>query len=108
MAIDILLHRLLVRQEKLEDVDKTYQQAKRAGIIIADHDDHKRAQAGVDKGVIIKIGPSAFKDFGVNSPVKEGDVVAFARYGGKTITDPVDGIDYVALNDEDIIAVIRN
>lgn len=101
-----ILHRILVKQNKLEDTNKEYQKAKQIGIIIPEHEDNKRAQAGVDTGVIISIGPTAFRDFGVESPIKVGDSVAFARFSGKVVHDPEDNEDYVLLNDEDICVII--
>ena len=105
--IEVILHRVLVKQEKLEETDKDYKRAAAAGIIIPDHEDNKRAQAGVDKGTIVGLGATAFRDFNVDSPIKVGDVVAFARFSGKSITDPEDNQEYIALNDEDIVAIIR-
>ena len=106
--IEVILHRVLVKQEQLKDVDQTYKRAAASGIIIPEHEDTKRAQAGVDKGTIVALGSTAFRDFNVDSPIKVGDVVAFAKFSGKVITDPEDGLDYVALNDEDIVAIIRS
>lgn len=102
-----LIHRIIVKQQKLEETDKDYIRANAAGIIIPKHEDNKRAQAGVDKGVITAIGPTAYKDFGVDSPIKVGDVIVFAKFSGKIIVDPKDDEEYVALNDEDIIAIIN-
>lgn len=101
-----LLHYVIVKQEKLADVDPTYQRAKAAGLLIADHDDNKRAQAGVDKGTVISLGPTAYRDYNVDPPIKPGDFVAFAKFSGKVITDPEDNQDYVLLNDQDIVCVI--
>ena len=102
-----LLHRIIVKQHKLEEVNKDYQRARAAGIIIADHDDNKRAAAGVDIATVVSLGATAYKDYGIDPPIKVGDTVAFAKYGGKTITDPETGEDFVALNDEDIVAIIK-
>jgi co-chaperonin GroES (HSP10) len=33
--------------------------------------------------------------------------VAFAKYSGKTVKDPDDHQDYMVLNDEDIVCVIK-
>jgi co-chaperonin GroES (HSP10) len=107
MAIKPLIHRIIVKQQKLEETDKDYIRASKAGIIIPDHDDNKRAQAGVDKGVVVSIGPTAYRDFGIESPLQIGDIVVFAKFSGKTIADPKDNEEYVALNDEDIIAIIN-
>jgi len=101
-----LLHRILVKQNKIEDTNKDYLRAAKAGIIIPEHEDKVRAQAGVDTGTIVSIGPTAYKDFGVTPPIKVGDVVAFARFSGKVVRDPEGDVEYVLLNDEDICVII--
>jgi co-chaperonin GroES (HSP10) len=101
-----ILHRILVKQNRLEDTNKDYQRAAKAGIIIPEHEDKIRAQAGVDTGTIVAVGPTAYKDFGVDPPIKVGDVVAFARFSGKVVVDPQDNQEYVLLNDEDICTII--
>ena len=106
MAITPLLHRIIVKQHKLEDTNKEYRKARDIGIIIPEHEDNKRAQAGVDKGIVVSIGPTAYRDFNTDIPIKVGDTVAFARFSGKMIADPKDEEEYVALNDEDIVAVL--
>jgi len=100
------LHRIIVKQQKLNEAHKEYQRAEAMGIIIPEHEDNKRAQAGVDKGTVVSIGPTAYRDYNVEIPIKVGDVVAFARYSGKTIVDPTTEEEYVALNDEDIVAIL--
>jgi co-chaperonin GroES (HSP10) len=102
------LHRILVKADKLEDVDKTYVKAKQIGIVIPEHEDRKRAQAGVDKGTVVSIGPTAFRDFQAESPIKEGDYIAYARFAGKIITDPETEEEYVILNDEDVVCLFKN
>ena len=98
-----LLHRIIVLQNKLEETNKDYVRAAQAGLIIPDHPDKTRAQAGVDTGVVVAIGPTAYRDFNTEVPIAIGDTVAFARFSGKTIIDPKDDVEYVALNDEDIV-----
>jgi co-chaperonin GroES (HSP10) len=100
------LHRIIVKQQKLNEAHKEYQRAEAIGIIIPEHEDNKRAQAGVDKGTVVSIGPTAYRDYNVDVPIKVGDVIAFARYSGKTIVDPADEEEYVALNDEDVVAIL--
>lgn len=103
-----VLHRILVKQDKLEETDEVYRRAKAAGIDIAISEDQRgRAQAGVDKGRIVAIGTTAFKDFGTHSPIEVGDYVGYARFGGKIIKDPFTNEEFVALNDEDIVCVFR-
>lgn len=101
-----LLHRIIVLQNKLEETNRDYLRAAQAGLIIPDHPDKTRAQAGVDTGSVVAIGPTAYRDFNTDTPIKIGDIVAFARFSGKTLTDPKDDVEYVALNDEDIVAIL--
>lgn len=100
-------HRVLVECKDITEFDPTYARAKAAGIQIArDHEDHQRRQAGVDKGVVVAVGPTAFKDFGGEPWCVPGDLIIFAKYAGKIVED-VDQKKYIVLNDEDICAVIK-
>ena len=101
-----LLHRILIKQLSLEDTSKEYRKAQEIGIIIPEHEDNRRAKAGVDKGTVVAIGPTAYRDFNTDVPIKVGDVIAFAKFSGKIIVDPADEEEYVALNDEDVVAIL--
>lgn len=106
MAVKPLLHRILVKQEDLSKVDPLFAAAKRAGIEIT-FGESSREQAAVDRGEVVEVGPTAFKDFGLSeAPIKVGDTVVYARYAGKTVEDPSTKEKFVALNDEDLVAVI--
>jgi co-chaperonin GroES (HSP10) len=107
MIIRPLLHRILVKPDLLEDVDDTYKRAKAAGLEISFATEREREQAAIDTGVIIKMGPTVFKDFGTENTLKEGDRVVYAKYGGKAIVHPKTQVKYVALNDEDLIAIFE-
>lgn len=98
-------HRILVKPEKLEDVDEAFAAAKRAGIQLLDTDARKE-QIAVDKGVVVAIGDTAFADFGGVPWCSVGDRIAYTRYGGKLIKDPADEVEYIILNDEDAICKI--
>lgn len=101
------LHRILVKPDKLEETDKAFVKAKQIGIVIPELEDRKRAQAGVDKGVVQAIGPTAYRDWNTSSPIEVGDYVAYARFAGKYIEDPYTGEELLALNDEDIVCIFR-
>lgn len=103
MAIKPVLHRIIVKQDSIEDKDEYYKAAKAAGILIH-KDEQSREQLAVDTGTVVSIGATAFKDFGADCPIVVGDTVVYARYAGKVIEDA--GVKYVALNDEDIVAII--
>lgn len=102
-----ILHRILVKQDKLEEKDEAFKKAGAAGIFIPNLDERGREQAAIDTGVVVAIGATAFRDFGTESPIKVGDSVVFARHAGKIIVDPHDEVQYVALNDEDVVAKIQ-
>ena len=101
------LHRILVKQDKLEDTDKTYVKVRELGMVLPEHEDMKRAQASVDKGKVVAIGATAFRDFNTTSPIVIGDYVAYARFSGKQVEDPYTGEVFVALNDEDIVCIFH-
>ena len=117
--ITIKGHRVLVKVEKLEEADEVYKRAARAGIQFADTEDSRRARAGLDKGTVVQVGDDAFKAFYLHAnPSDErmiffrpwcdkGDTIAFAKYSGKVIEDPEDGLKYVVINDEDVVAVLK-
>lgn len=106
MGIKVCGHRVLVRPFKLEEVDDAFKRAKAAGIQFVDNDEMRREQNAVDKGTVVSIGDTAFKDFGGDPWCKVGDLVAFAKYAGKYIEDPATKEKYLTVNDEDIIAVL--
>ena len=103
-----LIHRILVKAEKFDEFNKDIQRAKSIGLEIPELEDHKRAQASVDRGVVVSIGATAYRDYGVECPVKIGDVVNYARFSGKIIVDPETEQEYIALNDEDLICIIKD
>lgn len=105
--IETVLHRILVKADKLEETDKTYVKAHDLGLVIPELEDRKRAQAGVDKGRVVAVGPTAFRDFNAECPIKAGDYVAYARFAGKIITDPYTEEEFVILNDEDIVCIFK-
>lgn len=101
----VLGPRVLVKPYKLEETDEVYKKVKSAGLYVPDFDEKRREQAAIDKGVVISVGPLAYKDWGEGEAwCKEGDEVMWARHAGKTVEyDTVTGDRLVILNDEDII-----
>lgn len=100
-------YRIVVRMKSLAEVDEVFARAEKAGLeLLKDHDDHLRKEMGVDKGEVVSIGPTAFKDFG-GDWCKVGDTVVFAKYAGKLVED-TDKKKFMILNDEDVIAVLKD
>ncbi len=96
--INILLHHVLVKLDEPET--KTA-----SGIILAV--DEKKERKAVEYGTVVKVGPTAFLDYGRDPTIlKEGDRISFARYSGKSIVDS-DGTEYVLLNDNDVLVTLN-
>lgn len=107
MAILPAGHHVLVRPQKLEEVDKAYASAQRAGIQLLDSEKRKE-QIAVSKGMVLAIGPTAYKDFQDGVPwCHVGDLVAYARHGGMYIKDNKTEEDLLLLNDSDIVAILK-
>lgn len=101
--IEAVGHRLLIRPDKLEEHDPVYKNAKAAGIELPDIESTRLKEMSVDKGTVLQIGHTAFKDFGGDSWVDVGDYIAYARHAGKWIVDPEDNESYLIINDEDVV-----
>lgn len=102
-----LLHRIVVRPEAFDEFSEEYKRMKQLGWVIPELEELKRAQASVDRGVVVSVGETAYRDYGVEPPVKAGDVVNYARHSGKFVKDLETGEDFVILNDEDLICIIK-
>lgn len=100
-------HRVLVKQDVFDEKDDVYKNAKALGIVIQ-HDKTVKNQESVDTGTILAIGKTAWKDFGDTPWAKVGDKVVYARFAGKKIEDPADKETcFVIINDEDVVAVVK-
>jgi co-chaperonin GroES (HSP10) len=106
--ITVCGHRVMIKTLEVEDVDDVFANAKRAGIELLDSAEAAQLRKNaVDRGVVLGIGSTAFKDFGVTPWCAIGDVIVYSRYAGKTITDPQSKEVYTIINDEDVIATIK-
>jgi co-chaperonin GroES (HSP10) len=90
----------LVKPVVAVEEDETFKRAKALGITIS-KDVEAREQTKIDKGVVVAIGPTAFKDFNTEVPFGVGDTIVYAKYAGKAVKDG--DIEYLLLNDEDCI-----
>lgn len=114
MAIKVFLHRVLVKRDKQTNTEavKTKQALAKSGFAIPDSVreelDKKalREDASMDRGVVLQIGETAFRDYGIECPIKVGDYISYARFGGKDVVDPEDEETYVVINDEDVVALL--
>lgn len=112
--IKVILHRVLVERDIPEDTDavKTKKEMERLGLLtppkVQEEIDKRalRENASMDKGVVLALGETAFRDYGIESPIKVGDYISYAKFGGKDVTDPEDGKVYVVINDEDVVAIL--
>lgn len=103
-------HRLVVKPYKQAEVDEVMKRATESGFLKdfkIINSNVRREDASVDKGIVISIGPTAWQDFKSPPWCKPGDEILFAKFAGKFVDDPDDGNTYCILNDEDVVAVIK-
>jgi co-chaperonin GroES (HSP10) len=96
--------RVLVKPHKIQEHDKVYAAARAAGIVLSEVAERKE-QINVDKGVVLQIGEKCHADY--VGDVKVGDTIAYAKFGGKFITEPGSEDVFLVLNDEDIVCVFK-
>ena len=95
-------NRVLIKPEKLEDIDPVWAKAKAAGIQIPDT--HMvRQERIVEIGTVLEIGENAWDDFQGPCWCKVGDKVGFTKYGGKIIK--YNDEEFYLLEDIDILCV---
>ena len=94
-CVEVLGHRVLIEPVFEEDVlDWGF-------VMDVGTDDFKRQKASAHMGKIVSIGPNAWLAFDDGTPWAEvGNLVYFAKYGGKFIT--YNDKEYVMVNDDDI------
>lgn len=106
LKIKAVGHRVIIKADPVEEVTK-------GGIVLSV--DTKRESAAAQKGTVVGIGPTAWKNelYGYGTTSWEpwcnvGDRVYFARYSGKLIRDIRKGQEtiYFIINDEDVQCLI--
>ena len=101
-----VLHRILIRPEKVEEIDDVVRRAKAAGLAVQLD---KREEKAVEVGTVVRVGSTAFKEFGSSSEdegIKPGAKVIFAKYAQKEVKD--NGEILFLMNDEDIVGVYED
>jgi len=101
--INVVGCRILVKPFELQEHDKTFASAKKAGIVLMDSSERKE-QINVDKGTVVEIGSKCHEDYVSN--LKVGDVIGYAKFGGKFVYDKDDSV-HLIINDEDVICIYK-
>jgi len=108
-AVNAIGCRIVLKVEQIVDPDLERVRKSRLALPAKNslEDDEKRSQAGVDKGIVLAIGPNCSPAW--IEGVQVGDTVAFAKYAGKLVTAKDDPEDkYLIINDEDVICTYRS
>ena len=92
MGIRLLGNRIMLKQLEAEKTS--------GGILLPE-----TAQQRPERAEVIAVGEGERLDNGelIATPVKAGDVVVYARYGGSEIS--VDGEDYIVMDADQIYAI---
>ena len=96
--------RLLVKPFSVQEHDKIYARAKAMGLELPQGSERKE-QANVDKGTVLQIGAKCHEDYVGDLSV--GDVVGFAKFGGKYIQEPKTEELFLVINDEDLVCIFK-
>ncbi len=88
MSFQPLGNRVLIQREEQTNTTAS-------GIIIPDSAKEKPLE-----GKVIAVGQDA-----VDEGINEGDTVVFPKYGGTEIT--IEGVEYLIMNSDDILGVMR-
>jgi co-chaperonin GroES (HSP10) len=108
-TVEMVGHRILLKPA--DDVaDEEIKEGALAGFKLDVGEDWKRQKASTTVGEVVSIGPMAWIAYDGNHPkwkpwCEVGDIVYFAKYGGKFIK--IDGEDFIIINDEDVQGIIR-
>lgn len=97
-GIEPLDLKVLVRPDTAEEVTK-------GGIIIPDQT-KDRNKFAVVKATLVESGSNAFKEWGLGNAPAAGSRILMAQYAGARVKG-LDGQEYILMNDEDVLAIIR-
>lgn len=108
MSLQVLGHRLLIKPDSLEEQIEIPEALKDKNFVVQKPVQlQKLEEAGTQSGVVLQVGPMAWKAFDGKDPlwapwVTTGDHIIFARYAGKFVTDPETQERFMVINDEDV------
>lgn len=98
--------RLIIKPDEVEE-DSVTKSARAMGIQFIEKDEDKlRERAGVDKGIVIDVGQTAFVAYGGDPWCAVGDHIAYARHAGKWVKDPDTEEALLIINDEDVVCIL--
>ena len=108
MRIEIVKEKRVPKPFGSYVIVKPVELEKKVGMIHLVHLDEERKRAALTEGIVVAIGPLAFKDEmnpGGEEWYKLGDRVIFVKYGGKFIN--YDGELYIIFRYEDIMCKLE-
>lgn len=92
-------HRLTVKPHVLEK--------KTASGIIITEDIRNNERGAVDRGTVVAVGPTCWQQFDGTQWCQPGDEIVYAKFAGKMIKDKDTDEAVIVLNDEDVVAVLK-
>lgn len=92
-------HYVLIKPDQVEE--------KTSGGIILAPSTVENEQRDTTKGTLVAVGPTGWSELGYGHPWAEpGDHVSYGRHAGRFMKGS-DGVEYVLMNCEDILAVLN-
>ncbi len=106
--IEVVGCRILIKPQKIQEHDKVFASAVRAGLVLPEHSERKE-QVNIDKGTVLMIGEACHADY--VGTLKVGDLIGYAKFGGKFMSDPYDPDPeniHLIINDEDVVCIFKD
>jgi len=102
-------HRVLIAPDDITETDDIMCRAKEMGLeIVKDKQTERAEEASQVIGTLVAVGITAWKGYDDGEPwAKVGDRVVYSKYGGTFVQDPDTDEEFILLNDEDIICLVK-
>lgn len=101
--------RILIRPEPVVE-DEMVKRAREMNIIIhvtkeKEQLEERQQKIAMDKGTVLQIGGNCHPDY--VGDLKVGDLIGFAKFGGKWFQENKDSEELLIINDEDVICIFK-
>lgn len=108
MPLDVLGFRVMIKPDKFETTHKV--EGTEIELVVVT--DEKLGKQHMDTGVIVGVGPLAWKDYNKKYSFQKpwanvGDYVQYCKYSGKWVIDAETKEEFIVVDDLDILCKIK-
>ena len=117
-TLKVVGHRLLIKpvavKDQMQQVVPDFLKTAGFEVKVGDSRTELMYQAGVERGIVVEVGPMAWKDTALGYGTadwqpwaKEGDEILFVKYSGRPLVNPDTDEEFLVINDVDMHAVVE-